>query len=576
MAKATPKDPIEIKRDEKLFDIDLFIGIILRNCKGIFLNYMLKKIKTWPWFITYLLFIGSCMPDEFKTVGLKVDAINPEYAIPLVSDDLSISNLIGTGGTFIKKETDGFISLVYRGQIFSTTAEKVVVLPDQNFNQVMSLNAVQANALMNGQNLTISSQSAHSISIGSREIDSIWFKAGALVASIASEIKTSGNLKITLEDAKNSGVSLSVNVPFNYGGTTPVIASNSTLFDGYKWNMTKGGLGYNRVNINYELTLNATTQIVNSGDQMTIDLGLKGLNFSQFYGYVGQVNLLNEAETIDLSIFDNSTNASIFIEDPKVKIIFGNSFGVPIKAGFSKLATFSPGIPETDITGIPDPLPIPAPTLSQIGQILYDSVLIDKSTSNIKTAINQKPKHLIFKAFIDLNPNGKQQRNFLTDKSQLKIILDVEFPLYGSVRNFMLEGEKEIEFKMPDQEIIEEITLRFTGLNGYPIDLFTQVYLMDSMGVAFDSLFNNQSYQFIEAASVGLDGKVTTATKKTTDIVFDILRAKRLSRLAKVKLRAQLGTTSQGGTYPSVKFYSTYVLGIKIGVKAKLKLDAGK
>ncbi len=536
---------------------------------------MLKKIITGPWFISYLLLMSSCVPEEFKTKGINMEAINPEYAIPLVSDELSLSNLIASGSSFIRQNNEGYISLVYRGQIFSTTAEKAVIIPNQNFNQTMSLSAAQANALMNGQGITITAQSVHSFLIGSREIDSIWLKAGAMVASLASEIKTSGALKITIEDAKKGVTILSLNVPFAYGSSIPVLASNNTLLEGYHWNLTKGGLGYNCVNLKYELSLNATTETITTADQMNIDLNFQGLKFSRFYGYIGQVNLLDEGDTIDLTVFDDN-NTVVKIEDPKIKIICGNSFGVPVKAGFTKLATYTSGQPETAVTGVPDPLPIPLPNISQFGQMLYDSVLLNQSTSNIKTAINQKPKHLIFKAYINLNPNGKQQRNFVSDLSQLKIILDVELPLYGSIYNFVLEGNKDLSFKMPDQEIIEAVTLRFTGINGYPIDLFTQVYFMDSLGGTFDSLFPSRNYKFIESAAIGTDGKVIAKTTKTSDFIFDILRAKRLSRLAKVKLRAELGTISQGGSYPSVKFYSNYSLGIKIGMKAKLKLTAGK
>jgi hypothetical protein len=543
--------------------------------KVFFKTNMFSKIKTLFWCSVGLVALQNCTPEELLTKGFTMDDINPEYAIPLVSDELSLDDLVKGDFAFVKKQSDGFMSLVYRGQMFSSTAGEAITIPDQNFNQTIVLNTLQANALTNGQAQTISFQSNKTFSIGSREIDSLWLKAGALAASISSEIKTSGNLKLTFEDAKNLGTALSLNVPFTYGVTIPIIANGNIALAGYKWNMSNGGLGYNNVSIKFELTLNATTETVLAGDQMSIDMGFKGMKFSRFYGYIGQVNLLNGGDTIDLSVFDNGFDGTFTIEDPKVKIICGNSFGVPVKAGFTKLAGYSkgPGGTETNITGIPDPLPVNTPTASQIGQMLYDSALIDKNVSNIKTVINQKPKQIIFQTYVDLNPNGKTQRNFITDNSQIKFIVDVELPLYGSARDFVLEKEQDLDVKMPDQEMIENIMLRFTGTNGYPIDLATQVYLLDSFGVTFDSIFVDKSYKFLEAAAIGVDGKVTTPYKKTTDVIFDLQRAKRLSRLSKVKFRAELGTTSAGGTYPSVKLYSNYVLGIKIGIKAKLKIN---
>ncbi len=539
---------------------------------------MLNKFKTLFWSTACMVTVLSCMPEEFGTVGGKMTEINPEYAVPLISDDLSIDDIVKNSIDFVKIYNDNSISFVYRGEIFSSTAGDAVTIPNQNFNQTLVLNSAQAAALAGGQSQTISLQSNYSFALGSREIDSIWLKAGSLVGSVISEIKTGGNLKITFEDAKNLTLILSVDVPFNYGGSIPVLASKNTPLPGYKWDMTKGGLGYNNVNVKFDLTLNPTTEPVAAGDKIDIGMGFNNMKFSRFYGYIGQVNLANGGDTIDLSVFDNEGTGQFFLEDPKVKIICGNSFGVPVKAGFTKLAGYSkgPGGFETNITGNSDPLPVPTPTVSQIGEMLYDSVVLDKTTSNIKTVINQKPKQIIFQTYINLNPLGRQQRNFITDYSRVKFIVDVEMPLYGSARNFVLESEDSVSFKAPEEDLIENILFRFTGNNGYPIDLITQVYLIDSLNNIFDSIFPNHTYQFLEAANVGTDGKVTTPSIKTTDVEFDMLRAKRLNRLKKIKLRAEIATTSAGGTYPSVKLYNNYVLGIKIGVKAKLKLKVDK
>ena len=118
--------------------------------------------------------------------------------------------------------------------------------------------------------------------------------------------------------------------------------------------------------------------------------------------------------------------------------------------------------------------------------------------------------------------------------------------------------------------------IRFTGTNGFPFDLSTQAYLIDTFGQIFDSIFIDRSYKFLEGANVGSDGKVTSPKVKTTDVLFEGQRAFRLNRLHKIKLRAELNTTSAGGTYPSVKLYANYVLGIKIGIKTRLNLNPGK
>ena len=539
---------------------------------------MLSKIKNLLWIVTCLVALHSCTPEEFKTTDVRFEEINPEYAIPLINDELTLDNLIKNSGK-IKKYNDGFVSLIYSGQIYSATAGEAINIPNQNISQTLSLTAANANALMSGQSQTISVQSNQSFNMGSREIDSIWLKAGSLAASISSEIKTSGNLKITFEDAKNLGVVLTLDIPFSYGGSIPVLASGNKPLAGHKWDMTKGGPGYNNVNIKFDLTLNPTTETVTMADKMDITIGFTGMKFSRFYGYIGTVNLLNAGDTIDLDVFENATGGQFTLEDAKIKIICGNSFGVPVKTGITRLAGFTkePGGFETDITGDLDPLPVKVPNASQIGLMVYDSVTIEKSKgSNIATVMNQKPKQIIYQTYVTLNPNGKQQRNFVFDYSRLKFTVEVELPLYGTARNFVLESEDTVSFPVPKDDLIENVMIRFTGTNGFPFDLSTQAYLIDSLGQMFDSIFIDRSYKFLEGANVGADGKVTSPTVKTTDVLFEGHRAFRLNRLYKIKIRAELSTTSAGGTYPSVKLYTNYVLGVKIGVKTKLNLKIDK
>lgn len=518
----------------------------------------------------------GCKPEELNVSGFKVNEMNPEYAIPVFKSKLSLENLIKGSNSFIKKESDGFVSLVYRGTIFSTTAGSSINIPDQIFSEKIVLNASHVNALTNNQSQTINFQSMYSFAIGAREIDSLWLKAGKMAASITSQIKTGGVFKVTIEDLEKAGTKQSLIIPFSYRGSLPIDTSKSLILDNCHWNMSKGVPAYNNVRISYEITLNPTTEILKIGDPMNIELNFNGIKFSRFYGYIGQVNLLNAADTINISVFGDVASGQFSIDDPKIKIITSNSYGVPVKAGFTRLAGYSPGGTSNDITGIPNTIPVQIPNINQVGQVLYDSVILNKSSSNLATIISSKPKKIIFQAYIDLNPNGKQQRNFVTDNSVFKYIVDVELPLYGSARDFVLESVDAINFDMPEEDLIEKMLVRFTGINGFPIDLFTQVYLIDSSNNAFDSIFTDKSYRFLESAAIGTDGKVISPTKKVTDIEFDIVRAKRLTKLKKIKTRIGLGTTSNGGTYPNVKLYANYSLDVSMGVKVKLKVKLDK
>lgn len=521
-----------------------------------------------------IFYLSSCEPEEFNTSGFVIEDLSPEYAVPIVNSNLTLDNLVSNSENgFIRKYSDGFVSLIYRGSMNSPTAEELIKINDQNYIKVISLTSIQANALMNGQQQVIDLQTTQMFNAGSIEIDSIWLKAGTFATQISSTIKTGGNIKVHIEGAKKNGSTLVADIPFTYNGSIPVSEAKFLPLVGQHWDLSKGSQGYNEIKINYTLTLNATTETINAGDEIQISTAFQGMNFSRLYGYIGKIDLLDSRDTIDLSIFDNSKTGQFSIDDAIIKIKSGNSFGTEVNAGFTKLEGYTKGSGNYNITNPPNPMPFNVPSINNIGIMVYDSAKIDKSNSNVPQVINQKPKQIIYQAFINLNPNGKTIRNFVTDNSKIKMDIEIELPLYGTVKNFVLEQESETELEMPENEdFIENLMIRFIGKNGFPIDLSTQVYFVDSFNVAFDSLFTDLSYKVLEAAQVGVDGKVTTSTSKTTDVMLNNARAQRLNRLKKIKIRAEVATLSNGGTYPSVKLYANYVLGIKLGIKTKLNI----
>lgn len=537
---------------------------------------MTRSKKLLPVVLFLLAGFTGCRPEELDTVGIKVDPVRPEYAIPLIQSDLTLDDLIGTGGIgFVKKQSDGFLSLVYRGTVLSTRAGTLVPISDQTFQHTFSLTDAQATALNNGQSQTIPLDASYTFSMGSKEIDSLWIKAGNLTAALSGMIKTGGVLKVTFQDAYQGSGKLSIQLPFSYNSSLPVTASATKDLAGFHWDMTKGTPAYNAVNVSFELTLNPTTEVLSAGDRLDVNLDFKGVKYTRFYGFIGTLNLLSEADSIKLSVFDNATSGQFSIDDAKIKIICGNSFGAELKAGFKQLAGYTPGNAPVDVTGLPASFPIPIPNETNINVMQFDSVMLDKTNSNIVGIVNGKPKKVIYDVYADLNPNGRLQRNILTDESQFKCIVDVELPMYGTAKDFVLESVDSAHFDLEDtyDDMLENVLFRFTGVNGYPIGLETQLYLINAGGQVFDSLFTDRSYKFLEAAPVGADGKVVSTTGKTTDVVFDLLRAKRLRDLKRIKTRVNIGTLSQGGTYPSVKLYSNYVLRISVGVKAKLNLN---
>ncbi|MCB9252389.1 MAG: hypothetical protein H6605_07955 [Flavobacteriales bacterium] len=529
----------------------------------------------WSKFLLILLMVEllyACKPEEFDTDGIKIKEFNPEYAIPLVHSKITVDDVNEDCVDYRVFDKNGFIRHIYLGGFKTETAEEAIKLSDQTFQQTITLTDNQAAALSSGTDQSIFLQSIHNINAGNMEWDSLFLKGGKFTASINSQIKTGGELKITIVDAQKNGNKLVLNIPFSFS-SLPVQANASVSMDGFHVDFSNAIKGFNEVNISYELNLKGTSQTITSRESMQVSIDWTELKFKRFFGYAGPMNFSSKEDTMSLCILDSKIIGEYHFDYAFLKIKTSNSFGAPITARFNKLVTFSNQNGERMLTNVPNPLPVRSPDLNQVGQVLTDSATMDRDNSNLKTEINNKPKKLIYQCGVDLNPSGRKTRNNFEDNSCFKLDLVVDLPMEGFGRDFIIDEEEPVSIDVPDDNTVESAMMRIIAINGLPVELSMQVYMVDSFGAIFDSIFVEQDYKLLESAMIDNSGRAVEPIKKTTEIIFPADRAKRLSRLSKVLIRARPNSFNSGGNFPTILLFDTDFLEIYIGVKLNLKIE---
>ena len=533
--------------------------------------------------IISITLVSSCLKDYDlkKLAGVEW---NPDLAAPLAYSSLTIRDILAKtdkNGNF-SIDAQNFVTLVYKGNLLSLKAEDFLVFPNQNTSNSFTLSAAEQAALLLGT-VTVPFSQVISFNTGSNtKVDSLLLKGGKFLFSLTSDFQHSGSITLTIPTAIKNGNPLTMTIPVIYSGSI-VNISDSVDLTGYDINMTTASPAYNQIPVNISLTMTNSGAPVTPSSSLSFVCSLNNIKFHKLFGSIDQQVLSPDADTVNVDIFNNSLGGGTFtLVEPKFIVTISNAYGVQIFANFQKFQGYNSNRNPSTIdilgSGIPNPLPIPSPNISQLGQSILSSFTLDKNNSNIVNAINFAPPYVIYQLSSGTIPPVAPNTNFVLDTSYFKVDMEIELPLYGTGFGFTVQDTLEnVTFELTDQ--VESFLLRTFISNGFPCEVKVQVYFADSLFNRLDSLMTSldPSQQIIMAAAeVDGNSRVTGPPKeKTTDVLLTLDRVKHLKSMKYLLIKGEgMSTNNAGHNGPNVKIYSDYLLSVKMGAQAKLKVIA--
>jgi hypothetical protein len=525
--------------------------------------------------IGLVLIFGSCIKDLTETADKiqNIDGIqwNPTIAAPLVYSRLKLEDLLKQGvvDQYLRVESDGSMTLVYSDMYESEGAENILRLDDQNFSETFALTPAQVSTLNTEGEVNVLFNRALRYSFGSRELDKLWFKNGTMDLSISSTLEHDISLSFTIKEGMKAGSTFSPTVTAAYT-SLPNSASSTEDLAGLEIDFTKTAQGYSEIEVDLEFTI--TKKGSNSIKPLeTITFGMELLNqaYSRIDGLFLDLDFSGGGDTLKIPFFDNSNGGSFTLTDPRLKFVIDNSIGIPLVARVTNFEGFSNTNNAINLIGLPDPIPIPIVTKAEIGTVKRDSFEVNKSTTNLVDYLNNKPAKNVYT--IDVNVGGGSGvRHSVLDISMLRGRVDIEIPLSGTARGYVIETIQPFDLSLDNAEQVEEVLLRLYTENGFPIDVETQIYFEDSLtNTVLDSLFGSDIL-ILPAANVDASGRVVSPNPKTVDATMDNASVNRLKSANRIRLKATFNTPFDGGMQPDVRFYTDYDLLLQLGVQAEV------
>ncbi len=546
---------------------------------------ILSKISVLLFLLAIPILFNSCIKEEFDPKKLDTEfVINPAVAAPLGYIHYDLDEILNESNRAweITIGPDSLVYLEYEAEVFSQTASELL-----QFSEIIHTGSIMNNSkyeldlgLIDYSYNLAQTDTINLFLSGPdyTEIDSIQVDSLIINVNRSSQYPLRGKLILTSPKIRkkfgDKWAYWAAAVPV-LGPTQTVTVENVTII------LSHDPPDVNIVPIVFELRLDQARGVVPEGYSiLNYSMITTDLDFKAIYGHLGKMNFTTTPQEILIDFYTDLEEGTFNFAEPRLKFNFENSFGLPIQIITTDLYATSddgtvtpiegPGLPSSD-----NPLIINYPTLEEFGEYAHDSLIINHDEANLVEAMKLSPESITFGIEALTNPHDDDTYNFVTDESQLIVTSKLILPIYGYTELMNIEDTVMYEFddffQNPPEEI-KRMALRLNFTNGFPVEIKSQIYLLDEYYNVVDSVFDEE---YTIDAGRDQDGDGVVEPVKSDPIEVELSRTK----IDHVTISRYLYFKGRLNTYNSdipenYKFYSFYFLDAYIGVVGDLELNS--
>lgn len=529
--------------------------------------------------------LSGCYKDNFDFDRMREDMIEwePDIAFPIVYSTLRAEEIISASDStnIYVYDSDNFITLIYRRQVFSQTVNDFFQFPfNQELNESMSLNAVEITEFTTSGSTATIKNSGLTFGIsgpGGSQLDKVVFYTGNMNISFESDFQHSGTLQVSMPELRLNGVPFLQSYPIDYQNG-PVSFSVSVPLAGYEMDLNSGN-GPNTIPINYTLTLNnGNGAIPTPLNEVQITQGFNQMVIDYAEGDFGNFSLGVDPGTVDLDVVQSEHEGYLYFEDPRMKLRITNGIGAEMLVGIDELyATGDPGQLDVDVSSLIPTGQFTVPAAPAPGQLAVQEFYFDKNNSNIQAVVNDQYDEVYHDLNAQVNPGTGPYTNFAGRTSSLEVVADVELPFYGFSNHFTIIDTLEVPFDEASDfaDNIERGLLRINTVSHFPVDGLLKLYFADSNYVVIDSVLTDGSFVIrsgVVEETAPFDGntfKVISPTNTNNDIELDTARINSLFASRYLLIYADITSTNDAGH--NIKLFTEDYIEVRIGLRVKLK-----
>jgi len=509
--------------------------------------------------------------------NIKVEPFSPRVVFPLVNSSVTFDEVLeqaDSSSLIYTKPGDNKYYVSFRDTIALYDALSNYSIPDFTFSDAYSVDASEVPPLPvpTGQTLTLPSKSLSQTyaPIADGEIKSVKLSAGTLSIRIVNNFQNSISGTLVINSLLDeTGNPLTFNIPETF--PSQEYNDNAQLANGTVY--LQVGSSYNTFQITADLTVHSLGKPISTNDNAAIEVSINGLDFEYIQGKINS-NLPLDDINLDLGTFENSYDADFYISEPKLTMIFENSFGIPIAFNIinfdgtntntnEQVSMVNEGTPPANSLLLTGSNAIDFVTNILSADPVHDSLYLDQDNSNLEDFLNIAPNRILIKPTVTLGDATDNHDFFIRKSSELNLINEIEIPLAGRINNLVVSDTIDVE--IPDIEndlnIASDnnlhIKLKFKFENGIPLDIYFQGVFLDDNNTELANLYDNTNEQLIIKSSTinPATGRTQSPSIQYSSIEFDNVKYEKIKNATKMIMRYRI--ESGGGIGQNVVIEST-------------------
>gem|GEM_PF-2811847 len=553
------------------------------------------KTKRMKWLALLMLSLTACYDfSVLNDAEFEFKPVTNSFIFPILNDEITIKQILEKNDSikFIKIGSDNLITIVYKDSIdvgFNSNPEQFRI-PTQSYGQTLMLPFIPTGVVNTSVEYHFSSpdyresvetQAANGTII---ELKSATFVGGTLQISIVNNFNHDIiNGQITLASLKTTQGD-TVKIPFtaNRNSTFTYTANLSDyLVDAYD-------AASNQYNV-FAYGISGTIRTIegntiSSTDNISINLSIQNPVFRKITGKINYT-FTQPNQSYNIDMFRMGKNIKFHLEDPKLSLHFENSYGVPMALTFNTFA-FTDSVDQLKpitTSGTSDrDLKVGPGTKNYINyitgaqQIARDTLVLNKSNSNIAEAFNCAPKRINMGATVEIGDNTDNHSYFVNNTSSFKLKTEVEIPVHGWAQVIMSDT---MEIDLPDLEdenyVVDSATiaLNLKITNKTPMGVGLQVAFVQNNNTVTALLFGTSPTYYepiVNSAVVDDNGNVQAGNEGVSTPVISISKTKykKMAEADKMIVYFKL-TTDDVAHQKSVKFLSTSSISLQGSLSLK-------
>ena len=500
--------------------------------------------------VCLFLALACNLPTQEEFLDGTKDAL---WAIPLINDEITMEDIFTssdpTSNSQVRFDDDGRVIVNYSGEVLRDPAS-VVFPPIFGIGYIPMSDTFFQLDLSQGATLNA--------------IDSAVFLQDQLNFRFISSSTEPIEVEVWIEEIQLDGVRLRQFASFPGSPTGAEVEIVSPPIDLEGWSLIGND---NLITFHYDARTADGNRV--EIDEVAVNFNL--LQFSYLQGYFPRTFRPVSGSFIPINLYKRWLSGRMDFVDPKVSLSVENSFGFAVGTEFKEMTLETTGGEKFDIEAevIETGIIFNYPTFEEMGEVKLTYFEFTKDNSNVREIFEDRIAKFNYNIDAIANPSDDPDfLGYMTSDSYYAVQLNVEVPLHLSVNQ--LKVSDTLDINLPDDEVsfIDTAELKLIVENNFPIDVTTQLYLMNDQDEVIDSIFDEGPI-FLAGGSYDGTETLTDVDKQTYFIDFSANKLANLKETTRLLVQPTFQSTNDDGEY--VWIYKDFGLRIKMGAKFSLE-----